>query len=54
MVRKVTIINYRTKVPLATKERNMRESNQGMQKNMYPNLPKKLYTCHIERVLKPA
>ena len=19
-----------------------------------PNLPKKLYTCHIERVLKPA
>ena len=20
----------------------------------YPNLPKKLYTCHIERVLKPA
>ena len=21
---------------------------------MEPNLPKKLYTCHIERVLKPA
>ena len=32
MVRKMTIINYRTKVPLTTKERNMRESNQGMQK----------------------
>lgn len=28
----MTIINYRTKVPLTTKERNMGESNQGMQK----------------------
>ena len=28
--------------------------DKDLGKYILPNLPKKLYTCHIERVLKPA
>lgn len=28
--------------------------DEPLEKVIHPNLPKKLYTCHIERVLKPT